>query len=262
MSVTKAKLISTGAALKHAETLGVKKEDLAKVTIDGEAVDPVDADAEFGILAQAIDDAERLARAEAARKAEEKPGVFARAWRSVGDAASSAGGWAKRNIAQPTGQALDEMIPGTSDATDKAVKATTDLALSNPERVQRDAMVRIETRDGRLLEIPVKVHDELASQILQVTSATAGGVGLVPVIGNLVQGGTGLVAALASGASYLFGDKDLGKAFLGMAKKHLVLGLVGFVPGGGAATTVSTVKDFERINAGVRIDELVAKQDP
>ena len=49
--------------------------------------------------------------ADAERKAEAKPNVFARAWRSVSGAASDVGDWANKNIAKPTGTWVGENAP-------------------------------------------------------------------------------------------------------------------------------------------------------
>lgn len=68
----------------------------------------------------------------------------------------------------------------------------------------------------------------------------------------------GLVALLASGASYASGDKELGNAFLGMGKKHLVMGLAGFVLVLSLATAPAALEDLKHWNgSGVRVDEIV-----
>ena len=124
---------------------------------------------------------------------------------------------------------------------------TKDVALSRPEDVKRQQIVRIDTRDGHHMEIGVMVRDDVVSKVLMATSAAVGGVGLFPFFGNFVQGGTGILAAVASGASYLFGEKELGASFMGMAKKHFTMGVIGFLPVVGEATAAQFFVDGKRV---------------
>lgn len=249
MSVTKPQLLSTGAALRHAESIGVKRADIDKVTIDGKPVDPGAALAELKALERALDEAER--RAQQQKSEPSTPNPFARAFKGVTS-------WTQKTLVDAPGDWIKSNAPVVNDAAKVAMDATNAVAMTKPEDVDRPATVRITTKDGRAIDIPVRVRDELATQILKATSATASGAGFIPVFGNLVQGGTGLAAMVASGASYLFGDKQLGDAFLGMGKKHLVMGIVGFVPVVSLATAPAALEDMRRMgDAGVRVDEMV-----
>jgi hypothetical protein len=251
MTVTKGQLLSTGAALRHAEQkLGVNRADIAKVTIDGADVKVSDAENELAAFEKAIDDAERAAIAAAEKKERESPNVFARIGNWGASVGESIGAWTRENVAKPSGAWIDENLPALNAVANDAKGAINENVLTAPEDLDRPATVRIELKSGKSVDIPVVVRDELMSQILRATSAVSSSAGLVPFFGNIVQGGTGVLALLASGATYLTGDKEMARAFSGMARKHLVMGVVGFVPVAGAVTSVGAVHDLKRVGAG------------
>ncbi len=238
MTVTKGQLLSTAAAVRHAR---LRPSEVASLKIDGKDVDAAAAESALAAFQTAADHAEARAQ-----EKKQTPNVFARV-----------STWAHENVGRPTGEWVREHMPAVAKAVDHAVTTTTAVALTRPEDVDRLAVVEIETHDGRTVAIPVLVRDEKASRLLKATSAAVGGVGLFPFFGNFVQGGTGLAAAIASGVSYLFGDKELGAALLGMAKKHLIMGVVGFVPVVGAATSIQAVADARRLTeSDVRVGEI------
>lgn len=277
MTVSKAQLLSTGAALRRAEAEGIKREDIARVTIDDEHVDADAARSELTAAEAAIEKAQADARAAAA----EPPSIFARAMRSVTStvtgAAGAVGSWTSDNVVKPSTSWLGENVVKPSSAwleetapslTNKVKTAATaalnveELTTGRPEDVDRKATVTIVTHGGSVVSIPVIVRDELTTQILRATSAAASSAGFVPIYGNFVQGGTGLVAMLASGATFLAGDKQLAKGLFGMGKKHLRMGIIGFLPGATVATSPVAINDLRRVTgAELPIDQMVRDDD-
>lgn len=256
MTVTKSQLLSTGAALRHAERQGVAAQDIERVTIDGTEVDP--AAARQTLVDTEKELAEAAAKkAEAEKSAQENPSIWRRAMTSIGSTVSSTGDFLRRNVAQPTGQWLESNVPAVNRAGEQVGKLSTDAMMSDPEDVARKATVQIALKGGRTVDVPVLVVDSTTANWLKATSVVAGTAGVVPIFGNLIQGGTGLLCYLASGASHMLGDSDLGRSLTGMGNKHLTLGLIGFVPGGGVVTTAAAARDATRFTAGVPIDQLV-----
>lgn len=256
MTIKRPQLLSTGAALRHAEQQGLKRDDIAKVEIDGVKVDVTAARA-------ALQEAERAAaaaarqKAEGARAADENPGLLRRAKAAVGGTVASVTG-ALKKAAAPTMRFIEANAPIVNRASETLGAMTKDAVVATPEDVARTAQVAITLKRGGTITIPVYVVDQLTASILKATSVAAGGAAQLPVFGNLVQGGTGLVCALASGASYVLGDADLARSLGGMAKKHVVLGVVGFMPGvGHVASGAQVARDVVRFNEGVPLDQLV-----
>ncbi len=266
MSVSKSQLLSTGAALRHAQKQGVNADDIRRVTIDGTEVDTAAAHGAVDALTQAINAAEAQAKqAEVQQKAGDKPpsNVFARAWSSVASGVSNSarevGAWTSDNVVNPTGAFFARTMPATTRRVRDGTQAAMKVADTDPEHVQNRATVLIETKDGRSLAIPVFVDDTATSAVLRGISLVSGASNLVPIplVGAAVQGGTALLSALASGVSHMAGNDRLGASLWQMAKKHAVMGAVGAIPVVGTVTAAVTLKDLHRLRADVRIDELV-----
>lgn len=256
MTITKSQLLSTGAALRHAERQGVAAKDIERVTIDGKEVDPSAARQTL------IDTEKELAeaaakKAEADKSAQENPSIWRRAMTSIGSTVSSTGDYLKNNVAKPTGEWFESNMPAVARAGEQVGKISTDAMMSDPEDVARKATVHIALKGGRAIDVPVLVVDATAANWLKATSVALGTAAVVPVFGNLIQGGTGLLCYLASGASHVLGDAELGRSLTGMGNKHLTLGLIGFVPGGGVVTTAAAARDATRFTTGVPVDQLV-----
>lgn len=261
MTIRRGHLVSTGAALRRAEQQGLPRDEIAKVEIDGI---PVDA----GAARDALADAEQAAAAAAARKAvaearaEARPSLWQRVQKTVGAGVSSATAVVKRTVAEPTVQFLEQTAPVVNRAGAQVGELTREVVTSDPEDVLRKGRVVLTLKNGGTVAIPVLVADDTTAAILKGTSILAGGASMVPFFGNLVQGGTGLVCALASGASYMVGDDDLARSLGGMAKKHVTLGVAGFIPGLGVVSTVAAARDVARFQQGVPIDQLVEDARP
>jgi hypothetical protein len=258
MTITKSQLLSTGAALRHVEMKGTAPGEVQRVTIDGNEVDPAAArkalaDAEQEVAAFA------LKRAEAEQAAQENPSVWRRAMTSIGGTVSSTTDYLKQNVAAPTGRWLESNLPTVKWAGEQVGSLAAGAVTSDPEDVARKATVQIVLKGGGTLDVPVMVVDATAANLLKATSVIAGTAAIVPLVGNFIQGGTGILCYLASGASYLLGDDDLGRSLVGMGNKHVRLGLIGFVPGGNVVTTTAAARDATRFTDGVPLDQLVSK---
>jgi hypothetical protein len=240
MTIAKGRLLTAAAAVRHAEKHGLARDEIAKVTVDGKNVD-VDA-AEHALKESHAKATAKHAEREA--KAEKGPGPFARATQPLV-------AWGKDHIVDPAVKLYDAYAPDSvKHGVDYTIDKTKELALATPEDIDRRAVVRIVTKSGKSIEIPVVVRDEALSRTLLAISTTTGTVGLFPFFGNFVQAGVGIASLLASCASFVAGDRELARGLAGMGKKHTAMGLIGFVPVFDQATAIQPITD------GIRLAQL------
>ncbi|MDP2339999.1 MAG: hypothetical protein Q8O67_03490 [Deltaproteobacteria bacterium] len=188
-------LIAVGAALKAAEKNGIEVEDIAKVSLNGTAVDVAAASA-------------ALAKASLPEPASD-PGFITRTLDKLETRAAS----------------LEDKLEKTNLG-----KRLVALINKDPERVARDGRVEIELKDGRKFDIPVVIVAKALSEALQRVSMTSTALAMTPIVGAFVSAGTAIASGLAALLAAAFGDHALAKSFAGMAAKHGALLAVGFVP--------------------------------